>query len=348
MRSGSRSSHLSTVAPAQAKDPDAGGRIGVRRWWVMTLLGLLASDPLHTESLHLVHRQRYCMGTMFDIVAYHPSREDAERAVVLAMAEIARLDQVMSHFKADSDLAKLVREAPGGFVTVEPSLYAVLQESMTFSRLSGGRFDVTIAPLLRAWRVAREEGRRPTTAEISAARRCVGFEKIEARDPDRIRLHSDCLDIDLGGIGKGYAVDRATSMLRAAGIRHATINAGSSSIAFIGTAPGRQGWPTRLPGNASGPGTLWLKDLTISTSQQNGEILDPSTGVPAASEMTVSVIAPSATVSDALSTTLLVLSVREGRKLLSDFSHVSAFWISPAGELKTAHRASEVGLSGAR
>lgn len=296
------------------------------------------------------------MGTMFDIVVYHSPRADAERAIQKAFEEITRLDQVLSHFKPDSDLSKLVRGARRGFVAVEPSLYEILQQSIIFSRRSGGKFDVTIAPLLRTWKEAHARGRRPSDAEIDAARRCVGYEKIEVTAPDKIRFGSDCVEIDLGGIGKGYAVDRAIAVLKAAGMQHALVNAGSSSIAAIGAPPGRTGWPVRLGASVSGRTTLLLRDASISTSQQNflpfgseagafGEILDPQTGAPAESRLAVSVVAASATVSDALSTTLLMLSTDEAAKLLEQFADVSALWMSADGELQSSYRSSQLLLS---
>lgn len=277
------------------------------------------------------------MGTMFDIIVYHASPGGAERAVERAMAEIARLDRVMSHFNAESDLSKLVREGRPGLVRVDPDLFAVLQESLALSRRSGGAFDVTIGPVLRAWNKAREDGREPSAREILEARRCVGYGKIEARPPDRIRLLSDCLEIDLGGIGKGYAVDRAMHILAASGIERAIVNAGSSSIAARGAPPDGAGWPVTLGGQAPGGRTIWLENASISTSQQNGEILDPSTGAPADKDGTVSVVAPTATMSDALSTTLLVLSRDAGKKLIEELAGVSAFWIAPDGKLTAVH-----------
>jgi thiamine biosynthesis lipoprotein len=325
-------------------------RCASRLLLAISLVLQLALASLHTESFHAVQRQRYCMGTMFDIVAYHDSREEAERAVAGAMEEIVRLDQVMSHFKADSDLSRLVREGRRGVVSVQPSLFEVIQESLVFSRRSGGKFDVTIAPLLRTWANARAEGRDPSAGEISEARRCVGYEKIEASAPDRIRLRSDCVEIDLGGIGKGYAVDRAIGVLKAAGIRHALINAGSSSIASIGSPPDRQGWPVLLNARVAGHQILLLRDRSISTSEQSpsGEILDPQTGAPAESRLAVSVVAANATVSDALSTTLLMLSLEDGMKLLPQFADVSALWMTNTGELKAAYGESRLQLSDSR
>jgi thiamine biosynthesis lipoprotein len=308
---------------------------------------LLGAPVLQAETLSPVHRQHYSMGTMFDVVVYHSSRPAAERAIEQAIDEIDRLDRVMSHYKAESDLSRLNREGRAGFVAVEPSLYDVIQESVTFSRRSAGKFDVTIAPLLRMWKGAKERERRPPAAEVARARGCVGYEKIESQPPNRIRFASDCLEIDLGGIGKGYAVDRAMSVLASGGIERALINAGGSSIAAIGAPPGRTGWPVRLRASVSGREILMLRDGSLSTSEQSllGEILDPQTGAPTESRMVVSVMAPRATVSDALSTTVLMLSIGDATSVLEEFAGVSAIWISPDGELRGAYRESQLPLS---
>ncbi len=324
-----------------------------------SLLAALCLTSASAQTLALVHQQRYCMGTMFDIVVYHPSRPEAEQAIERALDEVVRLDRVMSNFKADSELARLVREGRGGFVTVDPSLYEVIEQSLLYSRRSNGKFDVTIAPVLKVWKQAHTEGRRPTAAEVVAARQCVGYEKIEIAAPDRIRLRSDCLDIDLGGIGKGYAVDRALAILKAAGIRDALVNAGSSSIASVGAPPGLDGWPVAIGAHVSGRDTMLLRNASISTSQQNasflpfvsgtfGDIIDPQAAAPVEGQAIVSVVAPQATASDALSTTLLMLPQRDGAALLTQFDHVSAFWISMKGDLQSAYGISDLQLSESR
>lgn len=328
----------------------------VSAWsFALAMLLMSASFSPRPDTLAAVHTQRYCMGTMFDIVAYHPSRAEAELAVENAMEEIFRLDRVMSSFRADSDLSRLNRQGRGGFVAVDRSLYEVIEESLTVSRRTGGTFDVTIAPLLKAWKEAQAAGHRPSAEEIAAAKACVGYTHIETSAPDRIRLHSDCLEIDLGGIGKGYAVDRAIGVLRSGGIHAALINGGGSSIGTIGAPPGREGWPVQI-GPASANRTLLLRDRTLSTSQQNlvalpfapgafGEIVDPHSGMPADSRTTISVVAGSATIGDALSTTLVMLPATDGARLLAQFGDVSAFWMSEAGELTHAYGESRLQMA---
>jgi thiamine biosynthesis lipoprotein len=265
----------------------------------------------------------------------------------------------MSHYKEDSDLSRLNRSAGQGEVVIEPSLYDVIEKSLAFSRLSNGRFDVTVGPLVRMWKQAESEGRRPSEAEIAEARRCVGYQKIETVPPDRVRVHSDCLAMDLGGIGKGYAVDKAIGILESHGIRHAMVNAGGSTIGAIGAPPGRDGWPVRLSAPVDGRSTLLLRDAAISTSQQNlvslpleqvgfGEIMDTASGVPIQYRASVSVVIDDATSADALSTTLLLTPVADASKLLEHFPNASALWTSPAGTLQREFRMSRLQLTGDR
>jgi thiamine biosynthesis lipoprotein len=222
-------------------------RAGLRLCASAAIAAALAFEPAGPAAQHppLLHKQRYSMGTMFDVMVYHAAAREAEQAVEKALAEIERLDAAMSDYEADSELSRVVREARRGFTKMSPELYAVVEESLRFARASGGKFDVTISPLLGAWRKARQEDRRPTDAELAKARECVGYDKVELAPPDRVRFRSDCVEIDLGGIGKGYAIDRALAILTAAGIQHAMIDGGSSSIASIGNPPRKAGCQSR-------------------------------------------------------------------------------------------------------
>ncbi len=305
------------------------------------------------EDLSPIRQQRYVMGTMFEIVVYHPGRAAAERAVQDAMAEIVRLDRVMSHYKEDSDLSTLNRSGGRVFVAVDAALYDVIERSVRFSRLSGGRFDVTVGPLVQLWKRADRDGNRPSADEIAAAKRCVGYQHLETRPPNSLRLRADCVAVDLGGIGKGYAVERAIGILSAHGIQHAMVNAGGSTIAGMGAPPGRQGWPVRIGAPLAGSSTLLLRDEALSTSQQAltirpldtegfGEIMDTDRAAPIQDRISVSVVTANATTSDALSTTLLLMPVQEAPKLLEHFPDASALWISANGTVQAEYRASRL------
>jgi thiamine biosynthesis lipoprotein len=308
----------------------------------------LAASALRGDGLLFVHGQRYAMGTMFDIAVYHPAGPQGEHAIEIALAEITRLDKVLSHYDPDSDLSRLLRARRGEFVAVAPALYDVLSESLEFSRRSGGSFDVTIGPLVRAWQSAQAAGHAASAEAVAAAKRCVGYENVQLRRPDLVRLESACLAIDLGGIGKGYAVDRAMRILQESGIRHAVINAGQSTIAAIGHPPDHEGWPVAVGANDAARDEIELRNSSLSTSRQarvplgGGErgyagIIDPARGRPVESSMTVVVRSASATESDALSTTLLLLSPDEGKRVLESFPRASALWISADGTIAASH-----------
>lgn len=330
----------------------------VERWLVAAAVLLFAHGLLIAGDHQLVQRERHSMGTMFRIVVSHPSVAAAEAAVDEAMAEILRLEAVMSHYRSDSDLSRLNREGGLGAVEVPANLFEVISEALEVSRLSNGAFDVTIAPLLRVWKAAHEAGRRPTAAEIDRAAACVGYAKVELSAPDRIRFRTPCVELDLGGIGKGFAVDRALAILEAAGIRDALVNAGGSTIAARGAAPGYDGWPVELAGDVAGRRTLLLQNAAISSSQQRGrpfpfaegmfgEIIDPQQRAPTGTRRIVSVVTGSATRADALSTALLLMPIEEGTRRLARFPSTSALWMSPDGALEASHNASRLVMVGA-
>lgn len=281
----------------------------------------------------VVEQQRYAMGTMFRVVAREGASVDAtRRAVRAALDEVVRLDRVLSHYDERSDLSRLTREGAGRLVSVHPDLYAVITRALDMSRRSEGRFDITVGPLVRAWRAARERGGRPTDDELQRAAACVGYQKIVVRPPDGIMLHADCMSLDLGAIGKGYAVDRAIEVLTAQGVGHAVVNAGGSTIKAIGSAPGFDGWPVRTATAVDGRTVVQLRGTALSTSQQHAEIIEPGTRAPATSTLSVTVLAASAATADALSTALLLSTEDERRTMLRGLDGVSASWAPAARE----------------
>jgi FAD:protein FMN transferase len=294
----------------------------------MAALALLLIAAAGAAAPELVHGKRFVMGTVFDVLAYG-ARHETERAIEDALAEVERLDAILSHYKPNSELRRLPGAARAAAASVSPELYEVLAESLRFSRLSSGAFDVTVAPLVRAWR--SEEP--PDGASIQRLRACTGWEKLRLEPPDHVRILSDCLELDLGGIGKGYAVDKAARVLERAGIRSALVDAGSSSILALDPPPGCEGWEVDLPRGAGG---ILLARNSLSTSEQaGGHIIDPSTGRPAPSPWTVTVVAGTATASDALSTALLVLGPERSSSIvarLGDGTQVK--WIDRNGRIR--------------
>lgn len=294
-----------------------------------------------------VHQRKYVMGTVFDIVAYGNSPERASAAIEKAFAEIARLDEVMSNFKPESDLSRLNRSAHFHVENVVPDLYRVVAESLPYSRMSAGKFDITVGPLSDLWKAALRGGPIPSASQLAKVEPCVGYTKIRMVPPSGIEFLSPCLQIDLGAIGKGYAVDRAVEILKAQGIRCALVNAGGSTIYGMGAPPGQAGWAVTLRDPSHRVGAeVSLHNNGVSTSEQTapslleskraGHIVDPRTGLPVDTRFAVSVLAENATAADALSTTLLLVGPEEGRRVVAKTSRTAAIWIAPEGRAITA------------
>ena len=306
-----------------------------------------------SENQLLVYKKKYIMGTVFEIAAYDQTYQHASDALENAFQEIIRVDNLLSNYKTDSALSCLNRSAHFHAEKVPPDLYRIVEESVRFSRLSGGKFDISIAPLVDLWKAALVGEGTPSLARQQAARDCVGYAKIELTPPDQITFHSSCMQLDLGAIGKGYAVDQAAEVLRSSGIRNAMINAGGSTILAIGSPPGQIAWLVHLrdPSHKVDPQVM-LKDESVSTSEQTapsllgndsaGHIIDPDTGRPLRTEFAVSVIAQTGTVSDALSTTSLLLGPAKGKVLIDRMPGVSAIWISRDTQMETVTRGPQI------
>jgi thiamine biosynthesis lipoprotein len=328
-------------------------RYGKRRAATLISFVLVASFLQSSENPFLVYKKKYIMGTVFEIAAYDQSSEHASNSIEKAFREIVRLDDLLSNYKPDSALSNLNRSAQFHAEKVPPDLYRVIDQAVQFSRLSDGKFDISIAPLVNLWKAALRGEGTPSRAQQEEVRGCVGYEKIELTPPDQISFRSSCLQLDLGAIGKGYAVDRAAEVLHSLGIRDALINAGGSTILAMGSPPNQTAWLVHLrdPSNKIDPQVM-LKDESVSTSEQTapsllgsdsaGHIIDPDTGLPLKTVFAVSAVSKTATVSDALSTALLLLGPTKGTALIKNTADVSAIWISQDAQVETATRGPQI------
>lgn len=310
--------------------------------WVLLLAPAHAS--IHKEGL--VHKKQYAMGTVFDIAAYGSSPSRMSRAIDQAFKEVVRLDHVMSDYIPDSDLSRINRTAHYRAESIPADLYKVIQQSLVYSRLSMGEFDITVEPLARLWKAEIQDGTAPSKAKEERLRRCVGWRKVILLPPNRVEFRSPCMALDLGAIGKGYAVDRAAAVLRSYGIKRALIDAGGSTVYAIGSPPGQSAWVVHLrdPSRKLDP-EVRLSGNSVSTSEQThdsenngapfGHIIDPAKGIPVKTPYSVSVVARSATASDALSTTLLLMGPTRGKPLVRKLPEVAAIWISAQGKSET-------------
>jgi len=300
-----------------------------------------------------VHKTKYVMGTVYEIAAYDESPARASAAIDKAFAKIAYLDGVLSNYKPESDLSRLNRDGHFRAVKVPADLYRVIEESLRYSRISGGEFDISVGRLVDLWKAALRGEHAPTAEEQAKARACVGYEKIKLIPPDEVEFESPCLQIDVGSIGKGYAVDRAVEILRANGIQNALVDAGQSSIYAMGAPPGQKAWEVHLrdPSNHVDP-VVMLSGNSVSTSEQTpasllgnqaaGHIIDPENGKPLETKYALSVVVKTGTASDALSTTLLLVGPEKGKAIVRQLPEAAAIWVSADGATEMVSTGPEI------
>ncbi len=265
--------------------------------------------------------ERAAMGCLFEVYLAGHDREGLVGAGNEALEEVERLDRQLSHYRADSDISRLNAHAADQWVRLEPRLYELLKRSAELSAETDGAFDIASLPLLRAWGFHTGEHRVPSDEELAALLPSIGSANVEFDDEDRlVRFLAPGVEIGLGAVGKGYAVDEAVETLRFYHVDHAVVHGGQSTIYALGAAPEEDAWPFTLhdPRDRETPiAEVRIRDEALSTSaateqafeaggQRFGHIVDPRTGRPASACLSVWVIAPSAELSDALSTAFFV------------------------------------------
>jgi thiamine biosynthesis lipoprotein len=281
----------------------------------LAFLGRAASLPAQPGELLRLEASVDAMGSTYSAVLYGPESARLESAMDAAFEEVRRLDRMLSNYRRDSELSEVNRYAAERPVKVTPELFGLLSACLDYSRRSQGAFDISVGPLMKVWGFYRGSGRLPAKAEVARALQLVGYRKI-LLDPETrtVRFALPGVELDPGGIGKGYAVDRMVAVLKEQGIASALISAGGSSIYGLGAPAGQpQGWEVKIrhPKDARKiVAQLYLHNQSLSTSgtyekffvaegKTYSHIMDPRTGFPAPGMLSVSVMAPTTLDSEA-------------------------------------------------
>lgn len=240
------------------------------------------------------------MGTRFELVLIGEDAGALHAAARAALDEILLWHNRLSPFEPASPIARLNDLAGLDGVTLDHDTYALLGLALSIARSSGGSFDPTVGPLMRAW------GHRGHPADTSTLDDIPAGHQHLLLDDTRASAHLTRLGmaLDLGAIGKGWALDRAADLLRELGVTAALLHGGTSSVLAIGAPPGEPAWRVLL---AETDATVHLKDAALGVSApRNGHILDPRTRRPAAAAQLAACVHPSAALADAWSTAALV------------------------------------------
>ena len=292
------------------------------------------------------------MGMPVRLTLFTADDQHGRAAARAAFDRIAALDRVMSDYRPDSELRRL-QAHPRQWVRVSDELFAVMTRAIQIAAASNGAFDPTIGPLVTLWREARRSGQLPQRAQLEMARARVGWRLValDRRQP-AIRLERAGMQLDLGGIAKGYILQEAMATLRAHGVARALLAAGGDIVA--GDAPPeRHGWRIDVPG-ADAALTARAATLTNAALATSGpasqfveidgtrysHIVDPRTGLGVTNGVTAHVIAGDGATADALATALTVLGPEDAQEVLARFPGIltSSSPLRPPPSLASAHR----------
>jgi len=298
-------------------------------WLVGLAFGLSAvscSQPGPVERFEFTSPH---MGTLWKVVVYSDDRQLASTGAEMVFERVAYLDARLSDYDAGSE----VRQLSGQWTPVADDLWRVLSRSQKIAAESGGAFDVSVGALTRLWRRALRHAEIPGSDKLAAAREVSGHGKLELDEVSRrVRLVPG-MRVDLGAIGKGYALDEAMKILRSLGLPVALVDAGGDVIAGD-PPPGRADWKVRVVGNG-GPFVVGVSNAAVATSgdlyqsveiggQRYSHIIDPRTGVALTGGAAATVVTQEATSADAWASTLCILGREEGGRFLSDEKKTAA------------------------
>jgi thiamine biosynthesis lipoprotein len=303
------------------------------------------SYPDLSSSANIFKYHQVAMGTGVEITLTGENEELAKKAVLQAFQEIKRIEYLMSPWIESSDVNRINRSAGDAGVKVSPETIEVLQRAQEVSKLSGGGFDLTVGPLVQLWRKARERGTPPETEEVKETLNLVNFRNLKTHYGGTASLKKKRMAIDLGGIAKGYAVDRAFELLKSRGFRNLVVNAGGDLR--VGGSKPEGPWsigiqhprdPEKIMARIS------LSDTAVATSgdyekffihqgKRYHHILNPKTGFPAEGCQSVTLLYKEGIMADALATAIFVLGPEKGYALCQRRKGVDCLILDKEGNI---------------
>jgi len=296
-------------------------------------------SPQSSAPVKAFHHACFAMNTRFSMVLVGVEDERAEALALAAERELCACERLMSRFDAESPVSELNRRAAEEAVEPPAELWRILTLCRDYWSRTGGAFDITLWPLNRLWREQMNREEEPAEAALQQVLEQTGFHRLHFEETARtVRFERKGMSLDLGGFGKGYALDRLAGELRAAGVERAFLSFGESSVTVLGAHPHGPAWPVGVC-NLFPPHepvhTFPLRDASLSTSgttpsnaasgphemkQILGQIIHPRNGRPIAGYRTLSVASPSGIEAEVLSTALLVTPQVDRAGLLCGFS----------------------------
>jgi thiamine biosynthesis lipoprotein len=299
----------SVICPSPTPPPLRRQRIFVKlKQNVLFLFLLGAFGAAAQPGLLRLEKSGEAMGSTYTIELYGTDRVRMEAAVDAAFDEVRRLDELLSNYRPSSEWSHVNRLAAAGPMRISQELFDLFAACLDYSRRSEGAFDISVGPLMKVWGFYKGSGHLPHRAEVQAALGRVGYKHVQLDSAARtVRFDRSGVELDPGGIGKGYAVDRMVDVLKQNGFHTALVAGSGSSIYGMGAPPSEpKGWRIEIKNpwdTRKTAAEVFLKDMSMSTSgsyekffkaegRTYAHIMDPRTGYPAQGSVSVSVVSP--------------------------------------------------------
>ena len=293
---------------------------------------------------------REVMGTFCRQVSVAPTNSIAKNSIEAGFSELVRIDAMMSDYKPESELSRVNANAFKEPVAVSAELMEVLTIAKEYSDLSDGAFDVTIGPVVDLWRKSQKKNELPTKEQLAQAKAKVGYKKLILSN-DTVRFTAQGMRLDLGAIAKGYAIDKAVEAMKRAGATAGFVDVGGDIRTFGAPPKPKKHWIIGLQDPATDGGillTLKMSDMAVATSgdyrrydevegKKHSHIKDPSTSKSVTKLISVSVIAPTATIADILATTVSVIGREKGMAMIEAMENTELIMIPADKQQELIH-----------
>lgn len=313
----------------------------------LIIIGLLIWFSANNRSVTVDSGFRITMGTFARFLVVAEDLEQANAAIDEAFEAVFAVDELMSDYDPNSMLSQVNQQAYEKAVTLDVELFEVLASAKAYSCLSDGAFDVTVGPVVQLWRKAKIENTAPSTEALAKAKESVGYEHLILDSENQtVRFAKEGMALDLGGIAKGYAIDKAIEIFQAAGLKGAMVDIGGDLRCFGKPAHNKQHWLIGLQDPKKEEDillTLKMDDMAVATSgdyrrfvmignEKHSHIIDPATADSAQDLSSVTIIASTAMAADALATAVTVLGNEKGLELIETIENTEAILISNGEE----------------
>lgn len=298
---------------------------------------LVCFSSLAQERFEYSYQQ---MGTQIKLIFYFDQKSEADEIADKAFRRIDELNQILSDYEPSSELNRLTRNTKKDFA-VSNDLYRILKSSVKISKITKGAFDISTGSLIRLWRETHKTKALPSKSKLNKAKRKMGFEHISFRDPNIVNLNNKGIQLDLGGIGKGYTADQIIKLLNLNGATSALVDMGGD-ICVSNPPPNRENWALAFSHyNKEGEEIIKkikLNNAAVATSgdlyqfieiegERYSHIINPITGMALRNSIQVTTIAKTATEADAFASAFSVLGIERTRTLKPKLKNIHAFII---------------------